>query len=94
MRKITKLASEAFNLTEVFSLSNTVVSVEDGVVKLFLHGNLIAKKVGGELFVTNAGWKSNTTKERLNGLCGVTVCQKKGEWYLNGNLWGGELVKI
>ena len=30
------------------------------------------------------GYKTNTTKERLNGIPGVCIQQKKGVWYLNG----------
>jgi hypothetical protein len=64
---------------------------------MYLFGNLIATlehSVGGVLKVTNAGWKSNTTKERLNGLPRVSIQQKKGEWYLNGQLWNGELTQV
>lgn len=46
------------------------------------------------LVITNAGWKSNTTKERLNGLPNVSIQQKKGEWFLNGTAWNGEWIKV
>lgn len=102
MRAITKKAVEAFNDREEFNKSNT--SVQLGVVtskvrqvSLFLFGNLIATNYyQGEtgLFIRNAGWKSNTTKERLNALPNVSIQQKAGEWYLNGKLWDGEMTKI
>lgn len=46
------------------------------------------------VFITNAGWQSNVTKERLNGLHNVSICQKKGVWYLNGQQWDGKLIKV
>jgi hypothetical protein len=60
-----------------------------------LHGNLIAKiDADGTLAITNAGWFTNTTKERLNGIPGVSICQKKGDWYLNGRKWDGGWITI
>lgn len=46
------------------------------------------------LEITNAGWATNTTKERLNGIPGVSISQRKGIWYLNGKEWGGKFIKI
>lgn len=68
---------------------------------LSLHGNDIAIKTGWtgkddhiKTFITNAGWQSNTTKERLNGLNGVSISQKNFVWYLNGREWDGSLIEI
>ena len=43
-----------------------------------------------ELWITSAGWQTNTTKERLNGFNGVNIYQKDFQWYLNGEAWNGE----
>jgi hypothetical protein len=107
MRKITKFASTAFLLNRTFKRGNTEVVVSkivgDGIdltsSALLLHNNLIATltfKDGKaiEMFITNAGWSSNTTKERLNGLPGVNIYQKNWQWYLNGEQWDGKLTKI
>jgi hypothetical protein len=60
-----------------------------------LHGNLIAEiRADGTLAITNAGWFSRTTKERLNGIPGVSIYQKKGDWYLNGRKWDGGWITI
>ena len=61
---------------------------------MFLHGNKIAEKRDGALWITNAGWNTVTTKERLNGLDGVTIFQRKHVWYLNGKEWCGEWVTV
>lgn len=95
-RKITTDAINAFMSTTNFSRDNTMVRVECesmGLVHLYLHGNLIAKRYTETskeiLMVSNAGWFSNTTKERLNAIPGVSVCQRKGVWFLNGKEWDG-----
>ena len=44
--------------------------------------------------IINAGWFSNTTKERLNALPNVHITQKNWVWYLNEKEWNGELIDI
>jgi hypothetical protein len=61
---------------------------------MYLFGNLIAVNNNGVISVSNAGWESITTKERLNGIPGVNIKQSKGLWYLNGVEWNGKLTKI
>lgn len=96
MRKITANAVNAFIAGRTFGQDNTNVELSPlgAVVVLKLHGNTIARYDKGDtqlhtLEITNAGWFSNTTKERLNALPGVSVCQRKGVWYLNGKEWDG-----
>ena len=43
-----------------------------------------------KLWITSAGWPTNTTKERLNGFNGVNIYQKDFQWYVNGEAWDGE----
>ena len=95
MRKITKESVNAFLMGKQFNKGNMSVEVELGYVKLKLHGNTIATiDELGVLSVTNAGWASNTTKERLNGIPGVWVQQKNWTWYLNGTEWDGGWKRI
>lgn len=97
MRKITKEAVNAFMNAEKFNGSNTKVEVLPNVTILWLHGNAIAYRYNDPertLSITNCGWFSTTTKERLNAIDGVNIVQKKGVWYLNGNEWDGELIDI
>ena len=54
----------------------------------------IAKLKDGELHITSAGWQTNTTKERLNGIPGVRIQQRNWTWYLNDKKWNGEWTKI
>lgn len=89
-RKVTTAVCSAFIAGNKLTVSNTHT---DGV-KLYLHGNLIAEKRKNGLYITNAGWSSNVTKERLNGLPGVSINQVNYNWFLNGKKWNGEWTKI
>ena len=97
MRKVTKVSIAAFNNKETFKGGNMEVEVKDNVTVLKLHGNEIAFRYNDPeqtLSITNCGWQSNVTKERLNGLDGVSIVQKAGVWYLNDVEWDGELIDI
>ena len=94
-RKITTESIKAFLSGKTFNKSNMSVTKEGETFKLRLHGNTIATiDELGVLSVSNAGWASNTTKERLNGLPGVRVNQKNWNWYLNGQEWDGGWKRI
>ena len=94
-RKITKEAVSKFLSKTPFRKSNMSVEESYGIYKLKLHGNTIATiDELGVLSVSNAGWSSNTTKERLNGLPGVSIYQKNWNWYLNGTEWDGTWKRI
>ena len=65
------------------------------ILKLF--GNPIAYRYNDPektLSITNCGYKTATTKERLNALPNVNIKQVKGEWFLNGVEWNGEYIDI
>lgn len=88
MRAITKDAVAAFYAGRNFKRSNTEVCshhLYDGMTYLYLHGNCIAKRDSRGVFVRHAGWRTLTTKERLNGILqhyDKYVRQKDGEWLL------------
>jgi hypothetical protein len=100
MRQITADAVQAFNNNRNFKRGNTQVVYKESPngqlkeTRLLLHGNLIATKINGVLEISNAGWESNTTKERLNALPGVSIHQKNWQWYLNDKEWDGNWTKI
>lgn len=83
VRKVTDAISSAFMNKTPKKMGNTET---DGKV-LKLHGNEIAKWKDDKLFITSAGWPTVTTKERLNGLPGVSIQSKNFQWYLNGKVW-------
>lgn len=95
MRQVTNDAVNAFMNDRKFGSSNTTVEVIEHASYLKLHGNIIAVKYSdGKLSISNCGWFTNTTKERLNALPNVHIQQKQGIWYLNGRVWDGKLIDI
>lgn len=101
-RKVTQNALNAFFDERPFNSGNTSVEVlpkgatQPDMVFLKLHNNIIARKdvKKGTLEITNAGWETSTTKERLNGFPGVNIKQKAGVWYLNGEEWDGDWIEV
>lgn len=97
MKVITEKSVQAFMNAKRFKRDNTEVVVLPNVTILKLFGNEIAYRYNDPertLSVTNCGWFSKTTKERLNGIPNVSIRQTKGLWYLNGNYWDGKLTDV
>lgn len=90
MRQITDKVCGAFLNKQRKCLGSTFT---DGQA-LFLWGNKIAEWRENQLWITNAGYFTVTTKERLNGLTGVSISQKDYVWYLNGKEWDGKWIKV
>ena len=89
MRKIERQMNEAIRTGNNFSSSNTMVKSLGNVAVVFLHGNRIATVTDNALTLFDGGWKSNTTKSRLNALinefCDGTktgVFQKNWTWFV------------
>ena len=85
-RQITEIISRKFMNDESYRLSNSEVHRDFETTRLYLFGNLIArKKIGERKFeITMAGYGTATTRERLNGLPNVRISQKNYIQYLNG----------
>mgnify|MGYP007047374397 CR=1 FL=1 len=102
MRLITQESVTAFLNAKKFNKSNMSVEVLPNVTKLKYQGNAIAYKYNDPnktIAITNCGWESNTTKERLNGVIQAVglnygLVQKNWIWYLDGKQWDGSLTKI
>jgi hypothetical protein len=102
MRQITKQAVKAFFSGKNFKLDNTEVTVSEGGsnVYMYLHGNLIAERYMHDVILHDAGWKTVTTKERLNGIldhCNAPkIYQSKGVWYQGSELWlsGSKIERV
>ena len=74
-----------------WKLDNTMVTHNDGVAFVFLHGNNIAQIGDNFIRLFDGGWQSNTTKSRLNAILSVhgepgdRVFQKKWDWFVQMN---------
>ena len=103
MRVITKESVKAFLNAKKFNKSNMSVEVKPNVTILKYQGNSIAYKYNDPkqtISITNCGWQSNTTKERLNGVIDLSdlnigrIYQKNWVWYLDGKEWNGKLTDL
>lgn len=103
MKLITHESVTAFLNGEKFNKSNMNVTLEPNVTILKYQGNAIAYKYNDPnktISITNCGWNSNTTKERLNGVISLSglnigrIYQKNWVWYLDGKKWNGELINL
>lgn len=85
-RQITEIIVRAFMNDETKRMGNSEVRTDFVTTKLYLWNNLIAikKKDTGKIEVSMAGYPTVTTRERLNGIPGVSISQRKGIQYLNG----------
>ena len=103
MRKIEREMIQAIIDRKSFNKANTSVSItyagtmldhyKDAYMTIKLHGNEIAKyyynKDNTPLYINHCGWKTNTTKSRLNALIKfvlgdlVSINQTDFKWYLN-----------
>lgn len=88
MRKIERLMNQAITQEKDFTLDNTHVANKDGVSFVFLHGNCIAQIGDTWLRLFDGGWRTNTTKSRLNAILsehgtGERVFQKNWQWFVS-----------
>jgi len=97
MRKIERLMNEAVTEALNWKSGNTEVKTDDAnMSRVFLHGNHIATIGDNFIQIFDGGWRTATTKSRLNALLfahGIDdhVFQKRGEWFVSTN---GETVKF
>lgn len=100
MRKVTIKAAQALKNMEKMTSGNTRVSIESRsmgddsqkVAVLYLHDNQIAMFDGSLLTLSDAGWQTVTTKERLNGVLDTFnlaggITQKNYNWYFVVTHW-------
>lgn len=90
MRKVTEIIRAAFMARTAKACGNSSTDGES----LFLHGNKIARWNGNTLEITDAGWPTRTTHERLNGLPNVSVCSVRRVQHLNGKPWDGSWIAV
>jgi hypothetical protein len=98
MRKIETLMNAAIANGRNWKLDNTaVIQREDGITEVRLYDKKIAEL--GDFFVTlyDGGFRSKTTKSRLNAILSENGCdndkvfQKNHKWFLSNN---GEVEKF
>ena len=90
MRKIETLMNKAISNCENWRLDNTEVVVEsDGISIVYLYGKRIAEIGDDFIKLFDGGYRSATTKSRLNAILSVHGCnfdgvfQKNFEWFFH-----------
>ena len=85
-RQITKEIVKAFLNDEHKKVNNSKVVTDYASTRMYLFNNLIAIKTksSGKIEISMAGYPTTTTRERLNGIPGVSLTQKNYKQYLNG----------
>jgi hypothetical protein len=92
MRVIERQMNEAISACKNWRSANTEVIHENGVSIVKLHGNKIAEVGEDWVCLFDGGYRSNTTKSRLNAILSVHgsnfdgVFQKKFEWFFHDSL--------
>ena len=97
MKKVTENAVKHLKNLRELRYSNTTVTVGRGFSTMSLHGNEIASyyrssfKDDNKLIISDAGWRTNTTKERLNWILREFdlgyIHQKNREWFFTNKDW-------
>lgn len=89
MRKIEQAMLFAINNKGNWRSSNTeVVRSFNSHSNVYLHGNHIATvKDNGDVSISNAGWRTNTTKSRLNAIINEFLDGKKNGVYQKDHCW-------
>lgn len=71
-------------------VDNNTVRIEytDGKVAIRLHDtNVIVQNPDGSFVLNSGGWRTSTTKDRINKYSPYRVWQEKGIWYVNGSMF-------
>ena len=88
MRKIETEMNSAISAGKDWRKDNTEVVNAEGVSTVLLHGNKIAEVGDNFVRLFDGGWRTVTTKSRLNailrehGIAGEGVFQKNHEWFI------------
>ena len=90
MRKIEEQMIQAIKDNKAWRSGNTEVTLgSDGVSYVFLHGNLIAEVGDTFVRVFDGGWRTVTTKSRLNSIINAFcnaytdgIFQHKFNWFI------------
>lgn len=89
MKIIEKNMLNAISLGKNYNNGNTKVVTKNKTSYVYLFDNLIAEITTKKVRISNCGYKTKTTKSRLNSILRVFVgdryiYQKKFKWYITG----------
>ena len=91
MRVIERQMNQAISTETDWKKDNTEVINIEGVSFVYLYSNLIAMIADTRIELFDGGWRTATTKSRLNailwehGCPGESIFQKNYQWFVNYN---------
>ena len=93
---INELAANALLARKKYRNKNTAVIIDNsGNAILTLYDNKIAVYTpDSRLFVTTAGWNTQTTLYRLHEVTKLSIRHRSGSLLLDGNPWDGRWIEI
>ena len=90
MKAISKKTAYALLNYNKTKTGNTIVWQDSEGSHMSLFGNEIAwVTLDGSLYVTDCGWVTPTTRDRLSAVLGLPLSIRKGAWVLDGQPWDG-----
>ena len=105
MRKIERQMCDAIANEQDWRKDNTEVinfyndDKQLVVTSVYLHGNLISEVTNNAVTIFDGGWRTNTTKSRLNAIINRfcdeftdSVYQHKGEWFITDDKYVKQFV--
>lgn len=83
MRQVERKCGQAFFGNGTRKIGNDEVSVG----AWFLHGNKIAERITDGIVLSDCGWRTTTTKSRLNAILRLAgtnyrIYQKSHQWFI------------
>lgn len=101
MRKIEREIIAAIDRKDSYSLSERDrVETWRNLVYVYLHKTCIALICSDHVIIASGGWRTATTKSRLNAIlghyCDARINQKDFVWYVNGKAFadGMQLPRV
>lgn len=90
MKTKSELLEGTTNVKTSKRIANNTLKIEynDGTTAIRLHNTNVVTFAGKKIILNSDGWRTSTTKDRINTYSPAKISQNKGLWYLdNGKLF-------
>jgi hypothetical protein len=83
------LLKDVQNVKTAKFINNNTLKIEylDGTTAIRLHDTDIITFAGKDIILNSGGWKTRTTKERINEYSPANISQNKSLWYIKDKLF-------
>jgi len=83
-----ELMSNSENVKNSKFVANNTLKIEynNGTTAIRLHNtDIVTFRTDDKIVLNSGGWRTSTTKDRINTFSPAKISQDKGLWYLSGN---------